>query len=139
MNRILVIDDDAALADMIAEFCQGAGFEAKTVTHSPDALQAALDWKPHLITLDLEMPHLDGVEVLRQLQSKPETAGIPVVVISVVARGALERGLLNSSRAVFEKPLRLQKLILKLTQLLIGPRSDKEPTYEASREPREHP
>jgi CheY-like chemotaxis protein len=136
MNKILVIDDDPALADMIAEFCQGAGFEVKTVNHSPDAFKTAAAWKPHLITLDLEMPHMDGVEVLKQLQSNPDTAGIPVVVISVVARGALERGLLQSTRAVFEKPLRLQKLILKLTQLLVGQKSDKEPTFEPSREPK---
>jgi CheY-like chemotaxis protein len=136
MSKILVIDDDPALADMIAEFCEGAGFETKTCSHSPSAFQTALDWKPSLITLDLEMPHMDGVEVLRQLQTSPETARIPVVVISVVAKGALEKGLLNETRAVFEKPVRLQKLIGRLMQLLTGVKSDKEPTFEPYRNTR---
>ena len=130
MSRILVVDDDPAIADMIAEFCQGAGFETRTVTHSPDAFQTALEWNPDLITLDLEMPHMDGVEVLRRLQSDPKTAGIPVVVVSVVAKGALERGLLNDARAVFEKPVRLQKLVLRLMQLLTGHRDKDDPTFE---------
>ena len=79
------------------------------------AFKTAMEWQPNLITLDLEMPHLDGIEVLRQLQSDPATAGIPVVVISVVARGALVKGLLQNARAVFEKPIHLQKLIFRLT------------------------
>lgn len=132
MNKILIIDDDPALADMIAEFCAGAGFEAKTCTQSAEAVKVAAEWKPELITLDLEMPGMDGIEVLKQLQAKPETAGIPVVVVSVVARGALEKGLLNETRAVFEKPLRLQKLLTRLTQLLSGRRDDGEPTFEPS-------
>jgi CheY-like chemotaxis protein len=130
MNKILIIDDDPNLAEMIAEFCEGAGFEAKTCTHSPDAVKTALEWGPSLITLDLEMPHLDGVEVLRQLQKDPKTAAIPVVVISVVAKGALERGLLKETSAVFEKPLRLQKLIMKLVQLLSGQKDDPTPSFE---------
>ncbi len=136
MNRILVIDDDPALAEMIAEFCEEAGFKAKTCNHSPDAFKTALDWKPHLITLDLEMPHMDGVEVLRQLQTDPVTARIPVVVISVLAKGAMEKGLLKDTRAVFEKPLRLQKLIGRLTQLLTGSKDEDEPTFEPFRERR---
>jgi CheY-like chemotaxis protein len=130
MNRILVVDDDPAIAEMIAEFCEGAGFETRTVTHSPDAFPTALEWKPDLITLDLEMPHMDGVEVLRRLQSDPRTAGVPVVVVSVVAKGALERGLLKDARAVFDKPVRLQKLVLRLMQLLTGQRDDKDPTFD---------
>jgi len=136
MSKILVIDDDPTLADMIADFCEGSGFETKTVNHSPDAFKTALEWQPNLITLDLEMPHLDGIEVLRQLQSDPGTIGIPVVVISVVARGALEKGLLQNARAVFEKPLHLQKLILRLTQLLTGKKADKEPTFDPFRDAR---
>jgi CheY-like chemotaxis protein len=135
MNKILIVDDDKNLAEMIAEFCEGAGFQAKTVTHSPDAFKTAQEWRPHLITLDLEMPHMDGVEVLRQLQTDPATAGIPVVIVSVVARGALERGLLEDTRAVFEKPIRLQKLILRLTQLMTGAKADKEPTFDPFRDP----
>jgi CheY-like chemotaxis protein len=135
MSKILVIDDDPALADMIAEFCESAGFEAKTVTRSLDALQMALEWKPTLITLDLEMPEMDGIEVLKKLQSNPETAGIPVVVISVVAKGALEQGLLKETRAVFEKPVRLQKLIQKLTQLISG-KPEGGPDFEPSKSDR---
>lgn len=124
MNKILVVDDDPALADLIADFCRDAGFEARTVTRSPQAVPTALEWRPHLITLDLEMPEMDGIEVLRQLQSRTETAHIPVVVISVVAKGALERGLLAGTRMVFEKPLRLQKFMSKLHDLLSHSRDD---------------
>lgn len=128
MKKVLVVDDDPALADLIAEFCQGAGFEAKTVNSGRDAVQLAMSWKPHLITLDLEMPGLTGVDVLRELQNKPDTRRIPVVVISVVAKTALEEGLLRGVQTVFEKPLSFQRLMEHLSDLMSSPTFEEKPT-----------
>ena len=62
-RRILIIDDDPAMAELLAEFCQEMGHETRVVTDSRRALPAAVEFRPHLITLDLEMPYLDGMEL----------------------------------------------------------------------------
>lgn len=121
MKKVLVIDDDANLAELVAEFCQQAGFKVKIVTNPLKAQETASAWRPDLITLDLEMPGMDGVEVLRLLQGEPSTSRIPVMIVSVLAKGALEGGLLKGAQAVFEKPLRLQKLIQRMLEVLASP------------------
>jgi CheY-like chemotaxis protein len=133
MKQVLIVDDDPRLAELIAEFCRDAGFETRTVTDSAQAFQTAKTWRPHLITLDLEMPGMDGVEVLRLLQSDPATAKIPVVVISVVAKGALDQGLLRGARMVFEKPLSFHTLLGRLKELAAAavPDPAAPPVFEA--------
>ena len=129
MNKILIVDDEPALAELIADFCENAEFQSRTVTESGKVLAAVLEWRPDLITLDLEMPGMDGVEVLKMLQSHPESAGIPVVIISIMARGAFERGLLKGARMVVEKPLKVQALVSQLLQLVSGSVSEPAPSF----------
>ena len=73
---ILVIDDEAAIAELIGDFCESMGYSVKTVTDSRDALRMAKEFRPHLITLDLQMPEVDGFELLRRFKADPDTADI---------------------------------------------------------------
>lgn len=130
MKKVLVVDDDPALAELIAEFCRLAGYDTHVETDSLSAFDKAVAWRPDLITLDLEMPGVNGIELLRQFQSRPQTSRIPVVVISVVARGALEEGALKGARKVFEKPLRFQALMDQLEQLMSSPAPARQPEFE---------
>ena len=81
-KRILVIDDDIGMADLLGDFCEALGFEVRCVTDGREALRAAIDFRPHLITLDLSMPYVDGYGVLRQLRGHPATNGTPVMIVS---------------------------------------------------------
>src|SRR5574341_751489 len=81
MAAILIVEDDQSLAWAEARVLRQAGH---TPIHAPDAhtaLQEAAD-RPDLILLDLRLPDLPGEEVLRRLKSRPETAQIPVLVIT---------------------------------------------------------
>jgi DNA-binding response OmpR family regulator len=81
MAAILIVEDDQSLAWAEARILRQAGH---TPIHAPDArtaLQEAAD-RPDLILLDLGLPDLPGEEVLRRLKSRPETAQIPVLVIT---------------------------------------------------------
>jgi two-component system, OmpR family, response regulator VicR len=118
MKKVLVVDDDPSLAELISEFFRLSGYDVRAVTDSLAAFDEILRWQPNLVTLDIEMPGVDGIELLRQLQSRPETRRIPVVVVSVVAKGALEEGLLQGAQRVFEKPLRFQRLLEEVDALL---------------------
>jgi CheY-like chemotaxis protein len=112
------VDDDKNLADLVADFCGDAGYEVRIVTHSPDAVDAAAQWQPDLISLDIEMPEMDGVEVLSRLKARPETQNIPVLILSIVANRVQEEGRLMGARAVFQKPIRFSTFIDKLKGLL---------------------
>jgi CheY-like chemotaxis protein len=118
--KVMVVDDERAHSELIADFCQGAGFDVQTLNDSSKAVEKAATFQPDLITLDLEMPEMDGVEVLHRLRENPTTKGIPVVIISVAARGAQEKGLLEGVRRVFEKPVQFQKLVKDMEEIAIS-------------------
>src|SRR5262245_34692210 len=120
-KKILIVDDEPSLGELIGEFCRQAGFEVRVETDPIKVLEAARVWKPDLITLDIEMPGVDGIEVLRRLHSQADTCRIPVVIISVVGKGALDEGLLKGARMVFEKPLRFTRLVERLKELAAAP------------------
>ena len=111
----------AGRAIQVINACRDAGFDSRWVSDAASAFDMAESWRPDLITLDLEMPGVDGVDLLGLIRSHPQMCGIPVVVISVLARGAYDAGLLHGAQAVFEKPLKFDKLIGKLQRLTAEP------------------
>lgn len=87
-RRLLIVDDDPAIAELLGEFCREMGHDVRVVTDSRSALAAAIEFRPHLVTLDLDMPHMNGVDVLNQLRAHPATDRTAVVIISVCAKDA---------------------------------------------------
>ncbi|MGH2375335.1 MAG: response regulator, partial [bacterium] len=82
-------------------------------------LGLARQHRPHLILLDLHLPDIPGIEVLRLLREDPETAKIPVVVTSADATpGQIERLLAAGARAYLTKPLEVKKLFELLNEIL---------------------
>ncbi len=107
---ILVIDDEPGIAELIADFCSDLGYAVKTVTDSRAAFQLAKDLKPRLITLDLQMPEVDGFELLKRFKGDPDTADIPVIIVSVLAREVERQGLLSAAQAILAKPIHFKTL-----------------------------
>jgi DNA-binding response OmpR family regulator len=119
MKKILVVDDDPFIAELIGDFCRQLGFEVKLENDSLSVQETAESWNPDLITLDLDMPILDGVGVLERLQNRTQTKRIPVVIVSVMAQNALESGRFNQGvRMVFQKPVPMKRLAERLKALL---------------------
>ena len=84
VQQLLVVEDDPDIANLIRAQLEEAGYRATAVGRGEDALQAARELLPALITLDIRLPDMDGFEVLKRLKHDPETADIPVVIVSVV-------------------------------------------------------
>jgi CheY-like chemotaxis protein len=82
-NTVLVIDDDPAVHDMLANYLQKDGFEVVCAASGEEGLRLAKEVKPIAITLDIIMPGMDGWTVLSALKAEPETASIPVVIITI--------------------------------------------------------
>jgi DNA-binding response OmpR family regulator len=81
-TRVLVVDDDPALAEVVARYLEREGFEVDVAGDGATGLAVALDTLPDLVVLDLMLPVLDGLEVCRRLR---QAAPIPVVMLT--ARG----------------------------------------------------
>ena len=83
-STILVIDDDAAVRDLMQRFLAKEGFRIVTATGGEQGLRLAQEMKPDAITLDVMMPGMDGWAVLSALKADPGTADIPVVMLTIV-------------------------------------------------------
>jgi two-component system, OmpR family, response regulator ResD len=83
-GSILVVDDEPTIAEVVARYLQRAGYEARTAADGPSAVVAAMSRRPDLVVLDIMLPGLDGLEVMRRLR---EDAGTRVPVILLTAKG----------------------------------------------------
>jgi two-component system response regulator MtrA len=78
-TRVLVVDDDAALAEMLTLVLQNEGFSAAVVDRGDAALAAFRDFKPDVVLLDLMLPGKDGIDVCREIRAE---SGTPIVMLT---------------------------------------------------------
>ncbi|MGW6396171.1 response regulator [Streptomyces sp. NPDC055103] len=116
LARILVVDDDPTVAEVVTGYLEGAGFDVVHAVDGPDALRKAGEHRPELVVLDLMLPGIDGVEVCRRLRA----AG-PVPVIMLTARGDEEdriTGLEVGADDYVTKPFSPRELVLRVGSVL---------------------
>jgi signal transduction histidine kinase/CheY-like chemotaxis protein len=87
MGKILVIDDDATARQLLTRVLEEQGYQVITAESGEQGIALAKSEKPALITCDILMPNIDGWEVLQCLKDDPDTASIPVVMVSMVDDG----------------------------------------------------
>jgi len=118
-DTILVIDDDAAVRDLMSRFLGKLGFHVVAAASGEEGLRVARELRPRIITLDVIMPGLNGWDVLGQLQSEPDLATIPVIMITIVDNEALclERGASN----YLVKPIDRDRLAVALEKYRTRP------------------
>ncbi|MCJ2086998.1 response regulator [Methylobacterium sp. E-005] len=92
-DLVLVIDDEANQRELMTRFLERQRFAVRTAGDGRTGLDLAKSLKPRAILLDVMMPEMDGWSVLAVLKADPETAGIPVVMVSFVADAALSASL----------------------------------------------
>jgi PAS domain S-box-containing protein len=83
-DTVLVIDDDAATRDVLAQYLGKKGFRVEAAAGGAEGITRARELRPAAITLDVVMPEMDGWEVLSALKGDPELADIPVVMLTMV-------------------------------------------------------
>ena len=96
---VLVVDDEPLLCRMVSAMLMRAGYDTLTATNGRDALAQAKLRPPEVITLDVMMPDMSGIEVARCLRSAPDTAGIPIIFVT-----ALDRSVSMDLRHFTEEP-----------------------------------
>ena len=119
--QLLLIDDEPALADFVANAARECGFDPIVTSNDGDFRRCFLDQQPDAVALDLGMPGMDGVELLRFLAD--ESFGGPVAIISGFDRRVLDAAFrLGEALGLamvgpLEKPVRLEELEALLNQL----------------------
>jgi len=82
MKKILLVDDDALVLELYRKKLESGGFEVRTATDGMDAIKALTTFTPDFAVLDLMMPKLSGVDVIKFMRSKPALAKTPVAVLT---------------------------------------------------------
>jgi CheY-like chemotaxis protein len=81
-RRVLIVDDSEVIRRLITINLEFAGIEVRSADDGADAIEVASHWHPHLITLDVNMPGLNGFETATRLRSRPDTATTPIVLLT---------------------------------------------------------
>ncbi|WP_089156870.1 response regulator transcription factor [Micromonospora sp. NBS 11-29] len=116
-QRVLVVDDDRTVADVVCRYLEHAGYQVEHVGDGASALAAVARRPPHLVVLDLMLPVLDGLEVCRRLRERPD--GVPIVMLT--ARGdEADRilGLQLGADDYLGKPFSPRELVLRVRSVL---------------------
>jgi DNA-binding response OmpR family regulator len=87
--RILVVDDDLTMGEVVGEYLRDAGLEARHAADGPSALSVAEQWPPDLVVLDLMLPGIDGLEVCRRLRAAHGSQqALPVIMLTALGEEA---------------------------------------------------
>ena len=116
-QRVLVVDDEASITDLVATVLRYEGFEVEVAGNGWDALRKAQSFVPELVILDLMLPDHDGFEIHRRLRDR----GVRAPVIFLTARDATEdkvRGLTIGGDDYVTKPFSLEELVARIRAVL---------------------
>jgi two-component system, OmpR family, response regulator MtrA len=111
-GRILVVDDDASLAEMLTIVLRQEGFESRMVSRGDEALEAFHAYKPDLVLLDLMLPGRDGIDVCKEIRAE---SGVPIVMLT--AKGDtvdVVVGLESGADDYVVKPFKPKELIARI-------------------------
>ncbi|AZM79662.1 DNA-binding response regulator [Streptomyces sp. KPB2] len=127
-ERLLVVEDDTTLRELLSASLRLAGFEVRAVTTGAEAMEAVLHDRPDLVVLDVMLPDFDGFEVVRRLGGSgsgsrggaPAAAGPPPVLFLTARDAAEDRisGLSAGGDDYVTKPFNLEELILRIRAIL---------------------
>jgi two-component system response regulator MtrA len=111
-GRILVVDDDAALAEMLTLVLQNEGLQSRIVARGDEALGAFREYKPDLVLLDLMLPGTDGIEVCRQIRAE---SGVPIVMLTAKSDTVdVVVGLESGADDYIAKPFKPKELVARI-------------------------
>lgn len=117
MSRILVVEDQRELADLLAQNLSIEGFEVRTVADGREVVPLVRSWRPDLVILDLMLPGIDGFEVLRALRGIHRH--LPVIILSARGEEADKiRGFRLDADQYVTKPFGLVELLERVHALL---------------------
>src|SRR6195952_4232823 len=111
-SRILVVDDDPALSEMLSIVLRGEGFDTAVVSEGPQALPAVRELRPDVVLLDLMLPGMNGIDVCRAIRAE---SGVPIVMLTAKSDTVdIVLGLESGADDYVVKPFKPKELVARI-------------------------
>ena len=118
-SLVVVADDEEDILELVTTIIERSGHKVVPVRNGAAALAAIHERRPDLVVLDISMPELDGLEVLRRLRSAGETTGLPVLLLSARAQeDDVRLAFATGASAYVKKPFSPSELTRRVEDLL---------------------
>jgi DNA-binding response OmpR family regulator len=119
MSRVLVVEDDPDIAELIRHYLVKARHEVDVVASGRDALTRVRDDRPDVLILDLMLPEMSGLEVCRSIREDPAVARLPIIMVTARAQeGDRVHGLESGADDYVTKPFSARELVARVGALL---------------------
>jgi len=123
-RRVLVVDDDAHILELITTRLNIAGFETRTARNGNEAIHALAEFRPEAMILDINMPVLDGFGVLAHMKAHGLTGKTPTMVLTARNNaGDVAKAVQLGARDYLSKPFNHAQLLQRVGRLLARPRA----------------
>jgi two-component system, OmpR family, response regulator ResD len=118
--RVLVVDDDLTIAEVVGDYLQDAGLETRHASDGQSALSLAREWPPDIVVLDLMLPGIGGLEVCQRLRAERENQPpVPVIMLTALGEeGDRVAGLETGADDYVTKPFSPRELTLRIQAVL---------------------
>ncbi|MGC9421560.1 MULTISPECIES: response regulator [Vibrio] len=118
-KTILVVDDSAAIRQVVSLALKGAGYQTIEATDGVDALKKIQGVKIHLVISDVNMPNMDGITLLKELKKQPSTKFTPVIMLTTESEaGKKDQGRLAGAKAWVVKPFVPDQMLAAVNKLM---------------------
>ena len=118
-TRVLLVEDNDFNIEAIGEYLQDRGYYVVVARNGYEALEQAKEVDPAVILMDIQMPHMDGLEATRRLRANPRFATTPIIALTALAmEGDRERCLAAGANEYLTKPVALKGLVATIERLL---------------------
>jgi len=119
LARILIVEDNALNIKLFCDLLAAHGHEPKAVTDSRQAIDAAREFAPDLVITDIQLPHVNGLELIRMLRGDEMLGAVPIMAVTAYsAVGDEERARSAGAQSYVSKPISVVKFVAQVDSLL---------------------
>jgi CheY-like chemotaxis protein len=122
-KKILIVDDSEDTREMMAKLLELEAFSVITAKDGNAGLAVSADQHPDLIITDINMPNMNGIEMIKQLRTLPNIERIPIMAITAYGNGVAQEALDAGADSATTKPIQFGALIAEIRKLLASSRS----------------
>ena len=131
-QKILVVEDNELNLKLFCDLLRAHGYAAEPVRDGREAVERARGFRPDLIVMDIQMPHVSGLELIEQLKGDAELRRMPIMAVTAyAARGDEERIREAGAEGYVSKPISVVRFVEAVRALLAAPRPEEPATGEA--------
>ena len=135
-GRILVVDDEVGTGYALKSLLELEWFQVIIAADGDEAYQLACAEKPDLLITDINMPKLNGLDLIKRIKKEPRLSDLPMIVISAAEKQDLDKALESGAGAALAKPIEIGDLIALIEKMTLARRRKDEAQWPAAIEPK---